>query len=590
MTEGVKKEKLIIYICLVLLTLSLIIFLLFSLFSKEKKLENKMDNLIFETLTTKKQVGRLNSIEDKDKNIYYKISYPTTGEEGVDKVITSKIEEIKEQTMLEYLSEIEEVNTYYFIDYEIYIGIDNTISLILRENIETLDLNNTTKEHIYIIDVNKGEIINKEELFNEGYKDTLTSYLDNDTLDESKLFIKGDKLVVDNIEIPISEIESVIKRENKITEYEQSDTEEPVYTIINKEYMSIGDTVLYNKDNVSSEIIGSIKKDEVVKVYKENDKGWSILLYNDGLAFIESNKLTKKVDKVIPAEPGNENIVEETFYAITNVNLRSEASVKSDLLAEIKRNEKVTKIEQTGSWTKVRYKDIEGYVSTSYLSKTMVKNRVVKDNVTPQGQIDPTKPMVALTFDDGPNPVATPMILDTLEKYNVRATFFDLGNLMLKYPDVVKREATLGEVGTHTYSHKNLNAISDKEIAKEIELSKQAFNEVLGIDPPLLRPPYGNANAKVRTLIDIPLINWNVDSLDWKYLNKDLTLHEIDKYSNLDGKIILMHSIYKPTAEAVEVLVPDLLDRGYQIVTVSELAKYRGITLETGKIYYGFSK
>ena len=84
------------------------------------------------------------------------------------------------------------------------------------------------------------------------------------------------------------------------------------------------------------------------------------------------------------------------------------------------------------------------------------------------------------------------------------------------------------------------------------------------------------------------IINWNVDSLDWKYRNKDLTLNEIDKFGNLDGKIILMHSIHNETADAVEVLVPDLLDRGYQVVSISELAYYKGYTLETGTIYYGF--
>lgn len=585
-----KKEKIILIVAFILLTIGLIVFLCAS---KKTTLENKdfkIDKLIFENITTKKQVGRPNIKETKDNNIYSKISYPTIGEETVDNLITSKIEELKEQTTKEYNNETANVNTYYFIDYEIYMGIDNTISLILHENIETIDLQNTKKDHIYLIDINEGKILNNEDIFKDGYKEALNSYLNGKKLDESKVYLKGENLVIENIEVPISEIQDYIKRENKLNEFETSDTEEPIYTLVNKEYTALLDTVLYSEANLSSEIIGNIKKDDVVKVYQESNKGWSILLFNEKIAYIESNKITKKVDKVTPDKPGNQVKKEMTYYVITNINLRSEASVKSESLAEIKRNEKVTELEKTGSWTKVKYKDLEGYISTSYLSKTMVKNRVVKENVPPQGEIDPTKPMVALTFDDGPNPTSTTRILDTLEKYNVRATFFDLGNLMLKYPDVVRREESLGEVGTHTYSHKNLNAISSKEITSELEKSKNAFNQVLGHDPLLLRPPYGNANSKVRALIDMPLINWNVDSLDWKYLNKDLTLHEIDKYGNLDGKIILMHSIHKPTAEAVEILVPDLLDQGYQIVTVSELAKYRGVELEKGKIYYGFRK
>ena len=195
---------------------------------------------------------------------------------------------------------------------------------------------------------------------------------------------------------------------------------------------------------------------------------------------------------------------------------------------------------------------------------------------------------VALTFDDGPNPVSTPMILDTLEKYKVHATFFDLGNLVVRYPDVVKREALNGEVGTHTYSHKNLNTLSVDAINQELKLSREASKKVLGTEPILLRPPYGNANATVKALANMPIINWDVDSLDWKYRNKDLTLNEIYKYGNLDGRIILMHSIYTSTAEAVAILVPDLLDKGYQIVSVSEMATYRGYTLQTGTIYHNF--
>ena len=203
--------------------------------------------------------------------------------------------------------------------------------------------------------------------------------------------------------------------------------------------------------------------------------------------------------------------------------------------------------------------------------------------------IDSSKPMVALTFDDGPNGTATPKILDTLERYNVVATFFDLGTCMEKYPNITKREEQIGcEVGTHTYSHQNLNKLSAEEIQNDISNASMVYEKTLGHKLYLVRPPYGNANSTVRRNLKYPLIGWDIDSLDWKFRNKDKILSKINEISNYDGRIILMHSIYDATAEAVEELVPQLLEKGYQLVTVSEMAKYKGIILDTSTVYYNF--
>ena len=92
----------------------------------------------------------------------------------------------------------------------------------------------------------------------------------------------------------------------------------------------------------------------------------------------------------------------------------------------------------------------------------------------------------------------------------------------------------------------------------------------------------------VKSTVQTPLINWDVDTLDWKTRNVDSIIANIDSYSTLDGRIILMHSIYGTTADAVKILVPKLINEGYELVTVSELAKYKGYTLEPGHIYYDF--
>lgn len=206
-------------------------------------------------------------------------------------------------------------------------------------------------------------------------------------------------------------------------------------------------------------------------------------------------------------------------------------------------------------------------------------------------KLDPNKPMVALTFDDGPDPKRTLKMIEILKKYDVVATFFDIGENMDKYPDVVKAEVEAGcDVGGHTYSHVNLNTLTEKEIKEEISKVEEAFRNATGKELKYIRPTYGNANSKVRAVTDRPIINWCVDSLDWKSRNADKVIEEIRKTKNFDGRIILMHVIYDSTLEAVDRLIPDLIKEGYELVTVSELAEYKGFTLEEGKIYYQFIK
>ncbi len=213
------------------------------------------------------------------------------------------------------------------------------------------------------------------------------------------------------------------------------------------------------------------------------------------------------------------------------------------------------------------------------------------DTNKPSRVIDPTKPMVALTYDDGPNATTTNKILDILEKNNAVATFFELGNLVERYPDVVKREEAIGcEVGNHSYAHKNLNTLSKAQIQADMQKSENAFLNAIGHKTKLFRPPYGNANATVRATIEYPLINWNIDTLDWKSRNADKVIAHIRSFQSLDGRIILMHSIYNSTVKATEIIVPELISKGYQLVTISELAYYRGFeTLSNGVIYREFN-
>ena len=205
-------------------------------------------------------------------------------------------------------------------------------------------------------------------------------------------------------------------------------------------------------------------------------------------------------------------------------------------------------------------------------------------------QIDPTKPMVALTFDDGPGNYED-RIVAVLKKYNSRATFFYVGAQASKYPSVVKRVAEAGnEIGNHSYKHENLPKLSQSAVETSINKTNEILRQQSGQSVSLVRPPYGATAGSVKPALKgtgQPSILWSIDTLDWKTKNTKNTVNVVLNQVK-DGDIILMHSIYKQTAEATELIVPALKERGYQLVTVSELAKARGINMEAGKNYGSF--
>lgn len=199
--------------------------------------------------------------------------------------------------------------------------------------------------------------------------------------------------------------------------------------------------------------------------------------------------------------------------------------------------------------------------------------------------IDPKKPMVALTYDDGPYSPVTNRILDTLEKYNARATFFIVGSRVSAYEDCLRRSVSLGcEIGNHTYNHTILTSVGADRIKQEIASTNNAVKKVTGIAPVVVRTPGGAVNSTVRSVVEYPLFNWSVDTLDWKYRNASSVVSSV-KGSVRDGSIVLMHDLYESTASATEQFVPWLVKEGYQLVTVSELMAVKGIETKAGQLY-----
>ncbi len=195
--------------------------------------------------------------------------------------------------------------------------------------------------------------------------------------------------------------------------------------------------------------------------------------------------------------------------------------------------------------------------------------------------------MVALTFDDGPSRY-TNRILDCLAKYNAKATFFVVGNSVSSYPDVVKRAYNMGmEIGNHTMTHPNLKTLSADSVSRELNGAANKIASVIGVKPTLLRPPYGNYNSTVSSISGTPLILWSIDTLDWKTRNADKTVNCVMNEVK-DGSIILMHDLYEASAAAAERIIPQLIKRGYKLVTVSQLAQAKGYNLVNGKAYHSF--
>ncbi|MHC5269261.1 polysaccharide deacetylase family protein [Enterococcus sp. LJL98] len=212
------------------------------------------------------------------------------------------------------------------------------------------------------------------------------------------------------------------------------------------------------------------------------------------------------------------------------------------------------------------YKDIQSFIRTD-----LVNPKFLSDQVR---TLDPNEKYIALTFDDGPMAKTTPKILEILQKKKVRATFFMLGQNAKEYPDLVKQIHEDGhELASHSYSHPQLTGLSDKEIENEVKNTDKVIFDATGVLPKTFRPPYGAVNPTVAQVIGKPIIQWNIDSLDWQSKSKNAVIQMIQQTSNAGG-IVLMHDIQPATADALETVIDHLINEGYQFATIEELLEY----------------
>ena len=223
-------------------------------------------------------------------------------------------------------------------------------------------------------------------------------------------------------------------------------------------------------------------------------------------------------------------------------------------------------------------------IDTSNNSVSRINKTNYEYDVVINRKIDKSKKMISLTFDDGPN-YNTSKIIDVLNKYDIKATFFVLGSRAINNKDILKKMADSGmEIGNHTYNHLLLTKYDENKIRSEIEDTSEVIYSATKKKPKLLRPSYGSVNNKIKKVANMPIIIWDIDTLDWKYHNsKRITSRVVNKVR--DGDIILMHDIYNASLNALSNIIPILQDNGYEFVTIDELFYYKGISLENGKVY-----
>lgn len=192
--------------------------------------------------------------------------------------------------------------------------------------------------------------------------------------------------------------------------------------------------------------------------------------------------------------------------------------------------------------------------------------------------------LVAFTFDDGPSKY-TLDIANILEEYNASATFFEVGYNIKAYPEITKELSERGfEIANHTTDHSKLTKLTEAKYLSKINDNNALFKELTGKDMPYLRPPYGSYNDKIKAKAGVPIVTWSLDTRDWESRNKDKVIEMV--MNNIkEGDIILFHDLYESTRDAVKELMPLLKEQGYQAVSVGELFKSKGITLEAGTSY-----
>lgn len=226
------------------------------------------------------------------------------------------------------------------------------------------------------------------------------------------------------------------------------------------------------------------------------------------------------------------------------------------------------------------------FIMALRMCRMRIKNRWEGEHDFGIACVDTNEKICALTFDDGPDPVLTPLVLDTLRKHGIKATFFLLGKNAAKYPDIVKRIALDGhDIGNHTMTHAELSQQSEHKTLKEIRLTQNILQGITGQAPNMIRPPKGKFSKEqediVREHFGFPrdyVITWDICTYDWEGLSQK-QLVDLVREETRPGSILLFHDVHHCISHSLEAVILELQNEGYSFLPVSELLT-RGAPLQ----------
>ncbi|MGE7949800.1 polysaccharide deacetylase family protein [Lysinibacillus sp. NPDC093688] len=318
-----------------------------------------------------------------------------------------------------------------------------------------------------------------------------------------------------------------------------------------------GGTTLFTYPSPNAQKAGLLNESSIIFVYGSAPEGWSFVQYGHQTGYVATNSLKTPV------------ATKKRVNAANGAVLRLTASPSGEVLGTIANKTVVQQYATLVGWAYVEAGEQKGYVKASELANFQIPGNGIYNKGVPVAKGE--KKRVALTFDDGPDAKVTPQILETLKRYDAKATFFMVGPNASKNSAIVKKVYEAGhEIGNHTWNHSKLTGLSTANVKQEVDRTSNTIYATIGQYPTVFRPPYGATNDKVRSVITMPSILWSIDTLDWKHHNAEKILASV-KASVKDGSIILMHDIHQTTANGLENVILYLQKQGYEFVTVSEI-------------------
>ena len=510
--------------------------------------EKQTNSAVFSPLSNVniKQIHTSESFSEYNDTFVIKADYPITNIQTIDNAIKSKVETIindfKGQTQ-----ELDKKSRYIYeksalkIDYELYVVNDDCYSIVFKifDHKPFSTFPNLKNESI-VFSLKNENILNISDILQGNYLSELSNRTYNYLKNKNYQGFKDTE----------SFKQAIVSKNKNFNNFYLKD-----------------DSLLLNID--LHNLLNSEFNDTTLEIPFEDIKDCNKTNQNATFNALPSTIHTH----IAKAERNNDSTIMANVSNIESKNSREEV-IEENKAAAVSNNESDKPKEE---------KVIEENNAT-------VISDIAPNNSDGNKNIDPNKPMVALTFDDGPHEINTSRILKALKENNGCATFFLLGQRVPTNTKLIRQMLDQGcEIGNHSYNHKNLTKISQDELIQEIDSTQNEIYSATKQYPTLLRPPYGAYNDEIKSSSKLPLILWSIDTLDWKYKDADKIFNETMAKVK-DGDIILMHDIYTTSATAAERLIKELTAQGYQLVTVSEMLTARGKDISGGKSYRSLYK